>query len=161
MRVIPLAHLLDLAKQSRDHPRARINLNVHPELEDPVQRFFNLLSSGTYVRPHRHAPGRWELFLAIKGRAVVLCFDDSGMVVARSEISPDGPDIAAEIEGGTWHTVAAMEPDTVLFEVKPGPYHPIEDKDFAPWSPAEGTPGARVLEEMYRRVRIGERLQQG
>ena len=35
-----------------------------------------------------------------------------------------------------------LEPDTVVFEVKPGPYQPTSDKDFAPWAPAEGGPDA-------------------
>ncbi len=29
--------------------------------------------------------------------------------------------------------------ETVLFEVKPGPFDPKTDKEFAPWAPAEGS----------------------
>jgi len=133
-----------------------MNLNVHPELADPVQRLFNALEPGSYVRPHRHAPGRWELFLILRGRAVVLELEDGGRVAARCELGPGGPCLAVELEGGVWHTVAALEPGTLLFEVKPGPYTPLDDKDFAPWAPPEGEPAAAALEEWFRRARPGE-----
>ena len=32
------------------------------------------------------------------------------------------------------------EPDTVIFEVKKGPYNPETDKEFASWSPEEDSP---------------------
>jgi hypothetical protein len=36
-----------------------------------------------------------------------------------------------------WHTFIALEPGTVLFEVKPGPFDDRTDKEFAPWAPTE------------------------
>ena len=32
------------------------------------------------------------------------------------------------------------EPDTIIFEVKQGPYNPDTDKEFATWSPSEDSP---------------------
>ena len=46
------AALLDaLSAEAIRLPRRRKNLNVHPVLEDPVQRLFNALEPGTYARP--------------------------------------------------------------------------------------------------------------
>jgi hypothetical protein len=45
----------------------------------------------------------------------------------------------------------------VLFEVKPGPYEPLNDKDFATWAPAEGDPAAAAFVDWYRRAMPGER----
>jgi cupin fold WbuC family metalloprotein len=141
MKTMPSETLDDLVRRAVDSPRGRLNYNLHPTLEDPVQRFFNCLEPGSYVRPHRHTdPPRWETFVALRGRAVVLEFDDVGRVTARCEISPEGPAIAVEIAGETWHTVAALRSGTALFELKPGPYRPVADKDFAGWAPAEGDP---------------------
>jgi len=158
MQIFTRDRLRGLLSVAHRRPRRRINLNIHPELADPVQRLFNAIAPGSYIRPHRHDPGRWELFVALGGRAVVLCFDDSGTVTERAEISPDGPALAVEIGGGVWHTVAALGGDTLLLEVKPGPYHPLRDKDFAPWAPAEAEEGAAALERRYRTARVGERL---
>lgn len=51
-----------------------------------------------------------------------------------------GPIFGVDIEPGVWHTLIVLEPDTLLFEVKNGPYSPATDKGFPDWSPAEGTP---------------------
>jgi cupin fold WbuC family metalloprotein len=161
MRVVPHDRLRRLIQEAHARPRKRLNLNIHPELADPVQRLFNAITPGSYVRPHRHAAGRWELFVILQGRAVVLCFDGGGTVTGRAELSPGGPHVAVEIGGATWHTVAALDRETLLLEVKPGPYHPIHDKDFAPWAPAEGEEGADALERRYRTARVGDRLTAG
>ena len=52
---------------------------------------------------------------------------------------------AVELAGAQWHTVLALAPDSVLFEVKPGPYRALEDKDFPAWAAPEGTPEAASL----------------
>jgi cupin fold WbuC family metalloprotein len=142
MKTTLSARLDELSRRAVCSARRRLNHNLHPSLDDPIQRFFNLVEPGSYVRPHRHAdPSRWELFVALRGRAVVLEFDGDGRVTGRCEISPEGPAVAVEIDGGTWHTVAALSPGTALFELKPGPYSPTSDKAFAAWAPPEGDPG--------------------
>ena len=124
--------------------RGRANLNVHATLDDPIQRMLNVFQPGTYVRPHRHEAGRYELFLALSGRAAVLTFDDAGCVSETAVLAPDGG-WAVEFPGAVWHTVVSLAADTALFEVKPGPYRPLEESDFAPWAPHDGTAGAAAL----------------
>ncbi len=146
-----------LQERAAASPRRRANLNLHQTLEDPVQRFLNAIEPGSYVRPHRHhSPLRWELFTALSGRAVVLVFKGDGEVLERVEITPGGPVHGVEIPAGTWHTVAALEEGTVLFEFKHGPYTPVTDKDFAAWAPAEGEEGWETMECWFRDARIGD-----
>ncbi|MBM3436837.1 MAG: cupin fold metalloprotein, WbuC family, partial [Bacteroidetes bacterium] len=40
-----------------------------------------------------------------------------------------------------YHTIICLEPDSVIYELKDGPYDPADDKNFAPWAPKEGEPG--------------------
>ena len=112
-----------------------------------MQRFLNVFQPGTYVRPHRHAAHRFELFLVLGGRAGVLTFHDDGRVAESVAVSPDGI-WAVEVPGGVWHTVVALAPDARLFEVKPGPFRPMSEADFSPWAPREDDP--RALEELHR-----------
>jgi len=35
-----------------------------------------------------------------------------------------------------------VEADSVVLEIKKGPYDPVKDKQFASWAPKEGTPEA-------------------
>lgn len=156
MKHILLEQLADLSARAAASPRLRANWNLHPTLEDPIQRLMNALEPGTYVRPHRHEGDRWELFLALVGRAVVLSFDEAGRVSDRAEISSGGPSRGVEIPCGTWHTVAALDPGTVVFEVKPGPYLPPGENDFAAWAPPEGDAACAAVESWYRTAGLGE-----
>ncbi len=132
-----------LSGKARAIARLRANLNVHPQLEDPIQRLFNAMEPGTYVRPHRHArESGWELMMCIKGAFSILLFDDSGTVLNRVDLAGDAGNLAVEIPAFAWHVVVSHRPGTVMFEVKPGPYTVVDDKDFAAWAPPEfGTQG--------------------
>jgi len=69
---------------------------------------------------------------------------------------PGGGAFAVDSRPGLWHTFFALEDNTVLFEVKPGPYDPGTDKDFAHWAPAEGEADAMKylmgIEDRFRSV---------
>jgi cupin fold WbuC family metalloprotein len=159
MKIISASAIADITTAAANSPRLRCNLNLHSQLSDPIQRLFNAFEPESYVRPHRHSdPSRWEVFVAIQGSAVVLTFDTSGAVSERTVIGPAEPAAAVEIPGGVWHTVASLVPGTVLFELKPGPYSPLQDKDFMTWAPAEGESICNELTAWFCRADIGERF---
>jgi cupin fold WbuC family metalloprotein len=145
-----------LALRAASSPRLRANDNLHPELGDPIQRFLNAVEPGSYVRPHRHSPGRWEFFLALAGGAALLTFNEEGCVLERVELSGGGPVRGLEVPPGIWHTLVALEGGTVLFELKPGPYAPTADKDFAPWAPAEGEPACPAFAAWFAAAERGD-----
>ena len=157
MKRIETNDLEALSSEAAAGERLRANRNLHDDLAEPVQRMLNAFEEGTYVRPHRHQdPPKWELFLALSGAAACLTFDDAGGVSERCEIRAGGPVFGLEIPAGAWHSLAALEPGTVLFELKPGPYEPLADKDFAGWAPAEGEAGAAALEQWLQRAGVGD-----
>jgi hypothetical protein len=43
-----------------------------------------------------------------------------------------------EIPARVWHSIIVLESNSVLFEVKDGPYEALTDKNFAQWAPPEG-----------------------
>lgn len=88
----------------------------------------------------------------------MLTFDDDGTVLHRADLSPTGPYVAAEVPAGVWHTIVALQPGTVFLEIKPGPYRPIEDKDFASWSPPEEHEASAAYVEWLGAARVGDRL---
>lgn len=156
MKTVTRADLAALSAQAAASTRRRQNFNLHPALDDPVQRLLNAFEPGTYIRPHRHGePGKWELFAWLAGRAALLTFDDDGVVQERVEFDAGTP--VVEIPAGTWHTLVAIEAGTVLLEVKPGPYAPLSPAGFAPWSPPEGGEAAARLEHWCRTAPAGER----
>ena len=154
IRLVTTADLDTLSRDALANPRRRLNLNLHEQAADPCQRLFNAVEPGSYIRPHRHTdPPKNECFVAVRGRFVLLIFDDAGGVTEAVHLAPDGSEIAAEVPAGTWHSVLALEPGSIFFETKPGPYCPLSDKDFAPWAPAERAPEALwYLETLYEAV---------
>lgn len=146
--------LLDaVTAEARQATRLRRNRNLHAA-PDLVQRFLNALQPGTYVRPHRHCrtdPGTgFECFLVLQGALGLLVLDDQGQLLARERLAAAGPLRGIELPEGTFHTLVALEPDTVMFELKQGPYVPVADKDFLASFPLEGTPEAAVQERAWR-----------
>jgi cupin fold WbuC family metalloprotein len=139
--MIKITHQLvtDLSKEAAASPRLRKNYNFHREASDPLQRMLNALELGTYVQPHRHQnPDKREAFILLSGSLLVVEFDEHGAVSDHSVLSTAKGVHGAEIAAATWHTIVALEPSTVVYELKDGPWDPADDKDFAPWAPAEG-----------------------
>ena len=131
-----LKPVIDSAKIS---PRKRMNHNFHPQLEDPLQRMLNCLEPDTYIQPHKHEdPDKVEAFILLKGKVLVLEFDNNGVVTSHVLLEAGTGTYGAEIAPRVYHCIIALEPESVVYEVKNGPYSPLSDKNFAPWAPKEG-----------------------
>lgn len=143
MQLITRDLIEKVLEQAKRSPRRRMNYNFHSGPEDNPHRFLNVLVEGTYVRPHRHLdPPKAESFLVLEGQVAMFLFDDQGKVTSREVLGPPQGAIGIDIEPGVWHTLGVLTPHAVCFEVKPGPYAPQSDKEFAPWAPKEGDPAA-------------------
>lgn len=118
--------------------------------------------SQTYVRPHRHpSEDRWEFFQIVSGSAVIVTFDQQGTVLEKIVLSLDGPNVAIEIPGNLWHTIASLRNGTVLLEIKKGPYEPVSDKDFANWAPVEGSSQAERFVQWFCDASPGDSYPRG
>lgn len=156
MKFIDRDLLASLSHEAAASSRRRANRNLHPRLEDPVQRLCNALEPDSYIRPHRHPEAdKWELFVMLSGAAAVLSFDDYGRVLERTVLAAEGPVYGMEIPEQTWHTLVALQPGTVALEIKRGPYRALDDKDFAAWAPAEGEAEAAAFLAWFREAGPG------
>ena len=137
------AQLIDqVMERAAASPRRRMNHNFHESAGDNPHRFLNVLLRGTYIRPHRHsAPPKSETFVVLEGVADVILFDGTGAISARHSLGTGGV-WGIDLPPGVWHTIVPRTGRAVCFEVKPGPWEPSSDKEFAPWAPAEDSPSA-------------------
>lgn len=125
---------------SRESPRLRILLPIHREQDDLVQRMVNFMQPGSYLQPHLHPRDHAsESIVVFRGALGFLHFDEGGGVVSAHRMTPGS---LIDIVPRLWHSVVVLEPDTIIGEFKRGPYNE-DDKKFADWAPAEGTPEAR------------------
>jgi cupin fold WbuC family metalloprotein len=146
VQTITDALINSVAGRAAASPRRRMNHNFHPDHQANPHRFLNVLLQGTYIQPHRHIhPPKSETFLVLEGEAEVLIFTPEGQIVERHILgrqTPEGRLWGVDLAPGIWHTVRALTDRVVCFEVKPGPWEPASDKDFAPWAPREDSPAA-------------------
>jgi cupin fold WbuC family metalloprotein len=137
--------------------RRRMILPLHKSHVDSLHRMFNAMQPGTYIPPHRHAtPPKDESVIVVKGAICFVSFDSLGNVDQMIDLIAGGETFGVDVVAGVFHTFLVLEPDTVMFEVKPGPYSATDDKDFATWAPREGDPAAneyRLSLEALRLIR--------
>jgi cupin fold WbuC family metalloprotein len=134
MKIIDKALLDSVSAQALKNERLRMNYNFHPRLDDPLNRLLNAMEPGSYFPPHRHKnPDREEIFLVLRGSVRLIIFDDEGSVVSSTEVSPEKEVYGMEIEAGIWHSLIVLEPNTVVYEVKKGPYIPLTPDNIANW----------------------------
>ncbi len=141
MHIIDRNLLDNLSAEARATPRLRKNYNIHPSNDFCCHRLLNAIEPGSYIRPHRHLdPMKDETFVILRGRLAVIIFDDEGRVITRTLLEAGGETIAMDIPHGVFHTAVSLEPGTIFFEAKAGPYVPIAEEEKAHWSPVDGSP---------------------
>lgn len=150
---IELSILRDKADRSE---RGRMNYNFHEQFDDPMQRMLNVMNRGTYLQPHRHKnPDKREVFIILTGRVAVIEFNDEGGIVNYIILDHQLGNYGIEISAGTWHSLIVLEDGSVVYEVKDGPYSPIDDKNFASWAPKEGTTGCKeFIEDIISKLKL-------
>ncbi len=141
MHIIDRNLLDNLSAEASANPRLRKNYNIHPSDDFCCHRLLNAIEPGSYIRPHRHLdPAKDETFVILRGRLAVITFDDEGRVITRTLLAACGETIAIDIPHGIFHTAVSLEPGTIFFEAKAGPYVPIAEEEKAHWSPVDGSP---------------------
>ena len=154
------SYLNSLAQATHESPRRRQSRTIHITPNDPCQRLFNAIEIDSYVRPHRHQQDpKVETLIAIRGRFLLVTFTEQGEIKEiipfqseKYEASNDSG-VGVEIQVGTWHTIIATEPHSILLEVKAGPFNLELSKEPAPWSPAEETEeGQAYLAQLKKRI---------
>ncbi|CCH49190.1 WbuC family cupin fold metalloprotein [Pseudodesulfovibrio piezophilus] len=155
---LTLTMVSGVLNQSRESPRKRLIQAVHKSDGAAVHKMFNAMQPGTYITPHRHMhPAKTETLLVMSGAMLFVQFSDTGELESHLLLQPGteifGVDVAPEV----YHTFVALKPDTLVFEVKDGPFVADSDKDIPDWAPREGSAEAEpylldLLKELAERA---------
>lgn len=142
---------------SRTSPRRRIILPFHKSEAELLHRMLNVIQPDSYVRPHRHLePPKAEAWIVLRGALAFFTFEEDGRLRDCLSLEAGGEHFGVDLAPGIFHSLVALAPDTVIYEVKNGPYAPANDKSFASWAPAESTPEATSylhhLREEFRQL---------
>ena len=120
--------LLDkVAAKAEESPRLRMNYNLHNSLDSKAQRLINVLLPGTPLPVHRHRHTA-ETYVILRGKMFVVFYNDLGAQTERYLLDPTQGNYGVQIPAGQWHGIEVIEP-SAIFEVKDGPYMPLEPED--------------------------------
>ncbi len=121
--------LLDkVTAEAEASPRLRMNYNLHESLDAKAQRLINVLLPGTPLPIHRHRHTA-ETYVLLRGKMFVVFYNDLGVQIERYLLDPTQGNYGVQIPAGQWHGIEVIEP-SAIFEVKDGPYTPIEPGDM-------------------------------
>lgn len=156
IRIIDRKLLDEVSAEACNSPRLRKNRNFHPADDSPAHRLLNAVEPGSYIAPHRHLDAnKDETFVALRGKFGLVTFDDAGNVAQTQIIAANSEACGVDIPHGTWHSIVSLEPGSVFFEAKAGPYLPFLTEEKASWAPQENAPGAAAyfarLEALFAR----------
>jgi len=120
LQILDTALMDETSVKAKTSPRLRMNYNFHPELSDKVQRFINAMEPGTVVDIHHHKVD--EMIIVLRGSVKALLYDDDHNVIDECVLKPTNGVYGVQMPANVWHTVECLEPNTVLFELKEGPF---------------------------------------
>ena len=74
---------------------------------------------------HKH-PTKDETFVILRGKVRVTTHRDDGSIIEDVVLCAEEGRYGVDIPKRVWHTIEALEPDSVIFECKEGPFVPHE-----------------------------------
>ena len=129
MEIIDVGLLNSITVKALESPRLRMNHNFHENPDSKSQRLLNAMEPGTVLPIHRHQ-NTPETYIVLRGSLKLLFYSENKELISSTEINPKNGVFGVDISAGQWHTIEVLEPGTVIFEVKDGPYTPITEKDI-------------------------------
>lgn len=123
VRLINKNLLDEVSAHAKASPRLRMNFNFHQSLDEKCHRMLNAVEPGTDIPIHRH-PDKDESFVILRGKVRSTTYNDDGSVIDSVILSQEDGIYGVDIPKGVWHKLESLEPDSVIFECKSGPYVP-------------------------------------
>ena len=127
MIIIDKQLLDDVSIRAQKSDRLRMNYNFHQSLDEKCHRMLNAVEPGTVVPIHRH-PTKDESFVILRGKVRVTTHNDDGSIIEDVVLSQENGNYGVDIPKNVWHKLESLEPGSVIFECKGGPFveHEVE-----------------------------------
>ncbi|WP_168189678.1 WbuC family cupin fold metalloprotein [Limnobaculum zhutongyuii] len=145
----------DLRDRAILSPRRRAHLNIHNSYDSIIQKVISYVCTDSYIPPHYHyLDYQLETFVVLNGEFVLYTFDDTGIITSRTVLNNKNP--IYEVNTHTIHTVVANSVDSILLEIKQGPFFAETSKAFPLWSVLENDDRANDGFEWLKQAQVGD-----
>jgi cupin fold WbuC family metalloprotein len=108
----------------------RFRVSLHTSSEDDLHNMIIAMKHGTRVYPHKHE--RSESYQIVKGKMILVYFDENGSVNKKVLMSQNDT-LVARVDVGSYHGIIALE-DVIYHETRLGPFISQSDSVFASWN---------------------------
>jgi len=125
MEIINREFLNQLSRKASENERLRINHNFHQWPDAPSQRLLNAMELGTRIPIHKHDHTA-ETYVLLSGSIRLDFYNAENEVSESAVLDPKQGTFGINIPAGQIHSLEVLEPGTVIFECKDGPYVPIQ-----------------------------------
>ena len=119
--IIDTEFLDKVSERAKASPRLRMNYNFHQSLDELCHRFLNAVEPGTEVPIHKH-PTKDETFVILRGKVRVTTHRGDGSIIEDVVLSQESGNYGVDIPKNVWHKLESLEPGSVIFECKEGPF---------------------------------------
>jgi cupin fold WbuC family metalloprotein len=128
-----------LVEAAAGEPKRRARLNLHNSDDDLLHEMIIAFWGDSLNMPHRHV-GKSESMHVLKGRVLVVMFDDAGNESRRIMLGDPGwhalPTVF-RMAAPIWHTVIPLDNVVVVHETTNGPFIAGKNMEISPWAPQE------------------------
>ena len=107
-----------LSAKAKTNERLRMNYDL----------MLNAMEPGTVLPIHRHTT-TCETIVMMRGSIKEMFYDDKGNLTESVVLKAGTEPSAMNIPKGVWHNLECLEPGTILFEAKDGPFEPRREED--------------------------------
>ena len=126
--IITKGLLDELSAKARENPRLRQSFDMRNSPDDLSQRMLNALEPGTLMPIHRHHASS-ETVVILRGKIRWIFYDENGNETENVVLDANGDVRMLNVELDRWHSLECLESESVLYESKDGPYHPLEEDE--------------------------------
>ncbi len=128
----------EVSVAAQNSKRLRSYYTFHQSDRELTHRLVKAVEPGSYIRPHKHdKPDKSQSFISLRGKFVVVLFAEDGRVAEHVVLEAGKSPWGVEIPPTEWHTMMALEPGTVVYEVVEGPWDPTTHKTYPTWAPSD------------------------
>lgn len=143
----------DLVEKAKVSNNQRYRYCLHLDHSAKIQEMVIAMTSESYNQPHRHPEGISESYHIIKGRMLILFFDDSGAVSKKVILEPGTTQIL-RMNKSVWHMAISLSENSIYHETLTGPFDKDKVVEYASWAPKENHIDAN---DYLNNMRINER----